>query len=115
VALARVTGTTENSLVSTGTSVQRGVENLSAFVLSQNYPNPFNPETSISFTIPERSNVTVEIYSLIGTTIAVLQNGTMNAGAHTLRWNASTQPSGVYFYRVIAGQTMSTKRMILLK
>jgi hypothetical protein len=85
------------------------------FIVHQNFPNPFNPETSISFEMPERAAVKVEIFSLLGNSIAVLYNGTMNVGTHTVQWNASNNPSGVYFYRVTMGTRTFTNRMILLK
>ncbi|NUN71146.1 MAG: T9SS type A sorting domain-containing protein, partial [Bacteroidetes bacterium] len=87
----------------------------SAFMVHQNYPNPFNPETAIAFELPARAAVTVEVFTLLGNSVALLQNGMMNAGVHTVRWNADSRPSGIYFYRVTAGSTTITKRMMLLK
>lgn len=85
------------------------------FTVHQNYPNPFNPATAITVELPERAQVKVEVYSLLGTSVAVLKNGMLNAGTHTMVWDASAQPSGVYFYRVMMGNTVITKRMMLLK
>jgi hypothetical protein len=94
-------------LVSTGLPTE--------FAVRQNFPNPFNPETAIALDLPERAAVKVEVFSLLGTSVAVLQNGTLNAGTQTIRWNASGMPSGVYFYRVTTGATTVTKRMMFLK
>jgi hypothetical protein len=87
----------------------------SSYAVHQNYPNPFNPETAIAFEMPERASVKIEVYSLLGNSVEVLQNGMMNAGVHTVRWNASNKPSGIYFYRVTMGTKTITKRMMLLK
>lgn len=85
------------------------------YAVHQNYPNPFNPETAIALELPERANVKVEVFTLLGTSVAVLQNGSLNAGIYSVRWNAVNMPSGVYFYRVTMGTQMMTKRMMLIK
>lgn len=115
VALARATGTTTNPLQTGPNSVTPFNSIPTEYSVSQNYPNPFNPSTSIAFELPERQQVKVEIFTLLGTTVAVLQNGIMNAGSHAVRWDASRNPSGVYFYRVSMGNKTFTKRMMLLK
>ncbi len=85
------------------------------FSLSQNYPNPFNPETSIRFSLPERGVVTLTVYDALGREIASPVNGTMEAGSHTIRFNAARIPSGIYFYTLRAGSFTAAKRMVLLK
>ena len=85
------------------------------FALHQNYPNPFNPSTVISFSMPERAAVKAEVFTLLGTRVAVLFDGVMGAGTHSLQWNAKSVPSGVYFYRVAMGSKVFTKQMMLLK
>lgn len=115
VALGRATGTTTNTLQSGGSAVQSSNTLPTEFTVFQNFPNPFNPETAIALNIPIRAPVKVEVFSLLGNSVAVLQNGMMNAGAFTVRWNASNNPSGVYFYRVTMGTQTITKRMMLLK
>lgn len=85
------------------------------FELSQNYPNPFNPNTSIRFSIPLKSNVEVKIYNVLGKEIATIVNGVREAGAYSVDFNASMLASGVYFYKISAGQYNSVKKMMLLK
>ena len=83
--------------------------------LSQNHPNPFNPSTSISFTIPHSVPVSLRIYNLLGQEVATLVNEARPPGTYTVRWDGSGQPSGVYFYRLQAGEYVETKKAILLK
>jgi hypothetical protein len=83
--------------------------------LGQNYPNPFNPSTTISFRIPERMAVTLTVYDMLGRQIAVLKNGTEDAGSYTVTFNAANLASGMYIYRLRAGGTVQTGKMILQK
>lgn len=83
--------------------------------LSPNYPNPFNPSTSISFELPGAAHVKLEVYNLLGQKIATLLEETREAGTHTVTWNASDVSSGVYFYRLTAGDFIQTRKMMLLK
>ncbi len=89
------------------------------FSLNQNYPNPFNPATSISFSLPERGNVVLEIYSSLGEKVATLVNEVSEAGYHQVSFDASQLTSGTYIYtiRVSAGEASftDTKKMILVK
>jgi hypothetical protein len=85
------------------------------FSLDQNYPNPFNPSTQIKYTISKTSLVTLKIYDLLGREIATLVNGKQQAGEYTARWNAESVPSGMYIYRIVAGNYVETKKMILMK
>jgi hypothetical protein len=85
------------------------------FLLQQNYPNPFNPSTTIKFSIPEKTNVTLKIFNSIGQEVASLLNGQMAAGNHSVDFNASKLSSGVYFYRIDSPSFTSTKKMILIK
>lgn len=90
------------------------------FSLSQNYPNPFNPVTAIDFTLPNRSQVTVTIYNLLGRKVTRLFDGVRSAGKHTVFWDGTDskgQPvaSGVYFYRIEARRLAATRKMILLR
>jgi hypothetical protein len=73
-----------------------------AFDLGQNYPNPFNPETTIPFTLAERSIVTLNVYDVLGREVAQLVSGMQEAGSHSLTWNASKLSSGIYFYSLEA-------------
>ncbi len=83
--------------------------------LEQNYPNPFNPSTKISYTVPERSNVSLKVYNLLGSEVAELVTGEMEAGSYNINFNAANLPSGVYLYKLKAGEFTQTKKMILLK
>jgi len=87
------------------------------FELSQNYPNPFNPTTNLTFKIPNRCEISLKIYNILGEKVATLINGKMmEAGHHRVIWNASDLPSGIYFYRLEAsGQYSSIKKCVLMK
>jgi len=83
--------------------------------LEQNYPNPFNPSTTISYALPKDCKVTLKIYNSIGQEVATLVDGVESAGFHSAVWNASNLSSGVYFYRMTAGEFTSVKRLTLVK
>jgi len=83
--------------------------------LSQNYPNPFNPTTEIAFSLPEASSVTLEVFNVVGQRVAILAEGSYGAGNHIVTWDASSQSSGVYFYRLSTDTMVDTKKMLLLK
>ncbi|MBO6620982.1 MAG: T9SS type A sorting domain-containing protein [Balneola sp.] len=85
------------------------------FSLKQNYPNPFNPSTNIEYSLPEQANVTLTIYNMLGQKVATLVNETLAAGTYSQTWDASSVSSGVYFYRLKAGNKIFTKRMLLVK
>jgi hypothetical protein len=86
-----------------------------AYELKQNYPNPFNPSTNIVFTLAKQEEVKLEVYNVIGQRVAILTNGTMSAGSHAVEFNAVNLTSGIYFYKIKAGDFISVKKMILLK
>ena len=85
------------------------------YLLGQNYPNPFNPSTKIKYSIPQSSNVKIEVYDIIGNSIETLINKEQPAGTYELTWYAGGLPSGIYFYQLSAGDFISTKKMILMK
>jgi hypothetical protein len=85
------------------------------YALEQNYPNPFNPSTTIKFTLPKTSNVTLTVFNILGQKVATLFDGRMNAGAQVVRFDATMLSSGVYIYRLEAGDFRSQKKMMLLK
>ncbi|TRZ51815.1 T9SS C-terminal target domain-containing protein [bacterium] len=85
------------------------------FNLSQNYPNPFNPVTKINFAIPKSGFVTLKIYDILGMEIKTLVNEMKQPGYYTVDFNGSSLASGIYFYRVVAGNFVSVKRMVLIK
>jgi hypothetical protein len=96
-----------------------GVKNVSnlpkSYSLSQNYPNPFNPTTNINFTLQKASNVTLAIYNVLGQRVSTLVNNFMHEGSYSFQFDASKLASGVYFYRIDAGQFTSVKKMVLMK
>ena len=85
------------------------------FALSQNYPNPFNPTTKINYSLTKSSQVSLKVYNILGQQVAVLINGFRNAGNYEITWDASNLPSGVYIYRIEAGDQVISKKMTLLK
>jgi len=85
------------------------------FKLEQNYPNPFNPSTRIKFAVPERSNVLIKVYDILGSEVATLVNEEMDAGWYENNFNAAGLSSGVYLFRMEAGNFISTKKMIYLR
>lgn len=85
------------------------------FDLFNNYPNPFNPETKIKFDLPQNSIVALKIYDISGREVAELINNKLDAGSYVINFKADKLSSGIYFYRLIAGNFISTKKMILLK
>ncbi len=102
-----------NSVV--GIQNQNGLFSPHRFYLSQNYPNPFNPETVIRFSLPEKGFANIKIYNSLGKEVSVLVNQSLNAGSYEVEWNASALPSGIYFYRLSAGEFSETKKMNLIK
>jgi hypothetical protein len=85
------------------------------FKLSQNYPNPFNPTTMISFTLPQRSNIHLTLVDMLGREVKEIASGEFEAGIHTVQLNASGLASGVYIYRLNAGNYGSAKKLIVTK
>jgi hypothetical protein len=99
----------------TGTSVDRLGEQPRVFALEGNYPNPFNPTTQIRFTLPMDQSARLSIYNLLGVRVVTLTDRMMSAGRHTVTWDATGMPSGLYFVRLEAGGMSEMKRMILTK
>jgi hypothetical protein len=85
------------------------------FQLTQNYPNPFNPATQIEFGVPKEARVTLEVYNLLGQKVATLVDEMQTAGYHTVNFNASSLPSGLYLYRMQAGEQSFIRKMMLVK
>ena len=86
-----------------------------SFYLSQNYPNPFNPTTKIKFSIPQKSQVVIKVFDVLGNEIETLVNEEKLTGTYELTWGAEGLTSGVYFYKIKAGVFVETKKMILIK
>jgi hypothetical protein len=90
-------------------------ESIDGYALQQNYPNPSNPSTTINFTLPEKSFVTLKVYDSLGREVSNLVSGEMLPGTYSRNWNADKFSSGVYFYRLQAGKYVETKKLVLLK
>jgi hypothetical protein len=85
------------------------------FALHQNSPNPFNPTTEISFDLPVGCNVRLEIFNVLGQSVATLVDQYLSAGDYSFKWNANGEPSGVYLYRVTTDTYTQTRKMVLMK
>ena len=85
------------------------------YALRQNFPNPFNPSTEILFDLPEDAMVLLVVYDVLGREVARLVQEELPAGTHRVRFDAGNLPSGVYFYRIQAGDFHNTHRMTFLK
>jgi len=86
------------------------------FSLSQNYPNPFNPSTIIEFSLPNDSDVKLKVYNLLGQEVVSLIDGEMKAGYHKVKFDATSGlASGVYLYKIHAGEYSAVKKLMLLK
>jgi hypothetical protein len=113
-------GTDGNSVYRRPLSELIGIQPISnvvpnQFSLSQNYPNPFNPTTKIQFALPKSSFAKIVVYDALGRDMETLVNEQLNTGTYEAEWNASNYPSGVYYYKLTAGDYMETKKMMLLK
>jgi hypothetical protein len=86
-----------------------------AYLLYQNYPNPFNPSTTIRYALPSKSNVTLIVYNTLGQQVALPQNGEQEAGYHEVQFDGRNMASGMYFYRIHAGDFVETKRLLLVR
>lgn len=87
----------------------------SQYSLQQNYPNPFNPSTTIRFSLREAGYAKLQIFNTLGQEVAILISRELQAGSHNVQWNPSSIPSGIYFYRLQAGQFTESKKLILQK
>jgi hypothetical protein len=87
----------------------------SRYVLEQNHPNPFNPSTQIAYSIPEKTHVSLKVYSVLGTEVAMLVDGVENAGRHVVTFNGGGLANGLYLYRLQTGGFTATKKAVLLK
>jgi len=96
-------------------AIEVDFETVKEYSLSQNYPNPFNPSTEINFTLAKSGNITLKVYNLLGSEVATLADGFMEAGKHLVKFNAKDLTSGVYFYTIKADNFTSTRKMMLMK
>ena len=86
-----------------------------SFNLAQNYPNPFNPTTKITYSVAQRNHVSLKVYDMLGREVASLVNTTKDAGTYEVNFNASSLASGLYIYKIQAGNFVQSKKMMLLK
>jgi len=91
------------------------LEETKEYTLDQNYPNPFNPTTIISYALPEKSIVQIRVFDILGSEVATLVNETQNAGYYNVNFNAAKLSSGVYIYKIQAGNFIDIKKMILIR
>jgi hypothetical protein len=101
----------------TAASSTAGVDNEQPveFRLNQNYPNPFNPSTIISYSIPQRSRVTLEVFALDGSKVATLVDENQDAGTHQATFKATGIASGVYLYRIVSATSTATRKLMLIR
>jgi hypothetical protein len=97
------------------TDVEENAQIPSTYTLFQNYPNPFNPTTIISYELPKQTHVVLKVFDLLGREVATLVNEQNNAGLHKVELNGQQLSSGVYFYRITAGDFVQIRKMLLMK
>ena len=111
VTYAKINGEEFGQLV----SVEKNFADINSFSLSQNYPNPFNPSTRIKYAIGSRQLVTLRVFDVLGNEIATLVNEQKPAGEYEIEFDGTELTSGIYFYQLIAGSSIETKKMMLIK
>ncbi|MBN8583645.1 MAG: S8 family serine peptidase [Ignavibacteria bacterium] len=113
------TGRVMNYVINISYNATVGINNNNnlpfSFILEQNYPNPFNPSTSIRYSVPAAGNVTLKVFDVAGKEVAILVNEMKQQGVYSIDFNASNLASGVYFYRIEAGDFTDVKKMLLVK
>jgi hypothetical protein len=102
-------------VVASPTSVRDKTWPLKNYMLGNNYPQPFNPSTTIQFTLPHESHVTLKIYNLLGQEVRTLVNDTRTAGTYNVEFDAAKLTSGIYFYTLQAGRFVQTKKMLVIR
>lgn len=115
MALARQTGTTENSLAESASGVERVNDLPAAFLLKQNFPNPFNPSTTIEYSLPSEQFVSVRVFNALGQEVGSLVNDRQAAGSYRVSFDARALASGIYICQVRAGSFIQSRQMLLLK
>ncbi len=116
--LEKIRGAIINGIIYGDTAVTSAVDqikSINSFKLSQNYPNPFNPKTKISYSIPQTNFVIIKVYDLIGKEIATLVNEQKTIGNYEVEFDGSNLSSGIYFYKMQAGDFTDTKKLVLIK
>ena len=107
-----VSGVTYGELL---VSIKKDIRFPINYSLSQNYPNPFNPSTTIYYALPEKGNVELIVYDVLGNEVAILVNEEKPAGSYEVDFDGANLPSGIYFYKIQTGDYVETKKMILLR
>jgi hypothetical protein len=103
-------------LLATASAIPLGPSTMATqYGLYQNMPNPFNPVTEITFDMPVASSATLQVFNVTGQRVAVLANGLLQSGRHKVTFNAENLPSGMYIYRLEAGNFTAAKKMVLMK
>ena len=99
-----------------GNGITAGIVELpGSFYLAPAYPNPFNPITTMEYSLPEDSHVSIVVYDMLGRNVAELLDSYKTAGYHTIQWNASDQSSGVYLVKMVVGDNINTQKLMLIK
>jgi Secretion system C-terminal sorting domain len=112
----QVVNVSYTELVNSATSVPSGPTGVAkTFSLAQNYPNPFNPSTQIQFSIPQAGFVSLKVYDMLGREVATLVHQELTPSSYSITWNAANVASGVYLYKLDAGNYSVTKKMVLMK
>jgi hypothetical protein len=104
-----------SSIITGNRNDNNNQQTVETFQLSQNYPNPFNPSTRISYSIPKTGYVSLKVYDILGREVATLVNGYQQANQYSVNFDASKLASGIYLYKLKAGDFVQTKKMILMK
>jgi len=104
-----------NGTFSFSSQIEVLVDVPATYELSQNYPNPFNPTSTIRYALPQESKVTLEVYTVLGELVVSLVNDVQPAGKYSVVLNGSKLASGTYIYRLVANETVITKKMVLIK
>lgn len=110
-----VVATIQNILSEITTNTEAQLQVPEHVALQQNYPNPFNPSTIIRFELDQASNIELSVFNALGSKVATISEGFHSTGLHSVSWQASGLPSGVYYYRLITPNTAETRKMMLIK
>ena len=108
-------GAWESKLGPLGIELKPIAGNLKSYALEQNYPNPFNPSTTIKFSLPKNNLVRIDLYNTLGQRVKTILNKQMRAGQHEVEFKAQNLASGVYYYKIEAGDFQDMKKMVLIK
>ena len=96
-------------------NLSTNISGITDFNISNIYPNPFNPITTITYQVPEYSNVSIKIYNLSGQIIQNIHNGFMSPGEYSVSWDAKNFSSGLYFVKMVSGSFVKTQKIMLVK